>query len=307
MTEGILVIGSINHDSVYRVEHLPAAHETIRAHQFVTAPGGKGSNQAVACARVAQRSVRMLACVGADMHAAVCCAYLRENGVDVSSVLTLDDRPTGTACITVEASGHNMIVVSAGANDGLTVSHVGRARALFEASRSVLLQLEIPLASVGASLQMARSLGKVTILNPAPYVAGVEAFLGLCDVFTPNQTEAASLVGERVEDVRSATQAASRLLSMGAGSTVITLGRHGALVATQTKTRHLPPYEVFPVIDTSGAGDVFNGALSAVLADGANLFEAADFAAAAAALSVQKPTASHCAPDRTETRALQSH
>lgn len=304
MAQSILVVGSINHDSVYKVAHLPRAHETVPATSFVTAPGGKGANQAVASARATGGLVQMLACIGEDMHGAYCLSYLRENGVDVSPVLKLDHLPTGTACILVEESGHNLIVVAAGANGGLQAAHVESAGALIDACAFVLVQLEVPLATVKASLHMARIAGRTTILNPAPYVAGVEAFAALCDVVTPNQTEASSLTGIDVHDISGAKRAAKAILEMGAANAIITLGEHGSLVATQTDTRHVPAYKVSHVVDTSGAGDVYNGALVGALADGASLIEAADFASAAAALSVQKPTASHCAPRREDVHAL---
>ena len=300
METGVLVIGSINHDSIYQVAALPRPHETIPASAFTTAPGGKGANQAAACAMATDRPVRMLGAVGADLHADVCLQYLETSGVDITQVLRANDHPTGTACILVEESGHNLIVVSAGANGALMPAHITGAEDLIAQSHILLLQLETPMESVRAALTASRELGKTSILNPAPYVSGVEELIPLVDMLTPNETEASALTGIKVTDADSAGLAAKAFLKMGAAEVVITLGQHGYYIATQTTAQHCPAYHVCDVVDTSGAGDVFNGALAGALADGAGLLEAAQFASASAALSVQKPTASHCAPSKQQ-------
>lgn len=300
MPDKILVVGSINHDSVYRVTRLPRPHETITASEFVTAPGGKGANQAAACALATETRVQLLGCVGKDMHGEFCLSYLCESGVDVSAVKTLDALPTGTACIMVEESGNNFIVISGGANSGLLPEHIEDAEDLIRGAGLVLTQLEVPLATVRQTLLLARKHDKRTILNPAPYVDGVEKLMGLADVFTPNQAEAGAIAELDVTDVAQAKLAAKRLQDMGANDIVMTLGGDGCLVVTQDLTEHVPAYTLQTVVDTSGAGDVLSGALAAALVDGGDLVEATDFASAAAALSVQKPTASHCAPTRRD-------
>ena len=306
MDQGVLVVGSVNHDSIYNVARLPVAHETVPAHNFTTAPGGKGANQAAACALATDRPVRMLGCVGKDMHAEFCLAYLRDQGVDTSGILPLDDLPTGTACILVEVQGDNLIIVAAGANGAMTPAHITRARDMFGQSEIILAQLETPLETVRTCLAQAHDLGKTAILNPAPFIAGAETLVPLTDIITPNQTEASALTGLEVHDEASARQAANALLAMGVRETIITLGHHGALVATQNQTRYVPAYKVTPVVDTSGAGDVFNGALAGALCEGAGLLDATEFASAAAAMSVQKPTASYCAPTREATLEFQA-
>lgn len=305
MTQGVLVVGSINHDSLYFLDHLPQAHETRPAHTFITAPGGKGANQAVACALSTEREVQLLGCVGQDMHAGVCTAYLKENGVDLSDLVVLDDKPTGTACVMVEDSGDNLIVISAGANGAVSPQIISDARPMFERCDTVLLQLEIPLESVRQCLADARALGKKSILNPAPYVSGVEQFVSMADIVTPNQAEASALTGLPVVDEISARKAATAILAMGVERVVITLGGEGSLVASQTDIRHISAYPVSNLVDTTGAGDVYNGSLAAALTDGANLVEAADFASAAASISVQKASASYCAPRKSKTISLQ--
>ncbi len=306
MDKGALIVGSVNHDAIYNVEHLPKPHETIPASHYATAPGGKGANQAAACAVATERPVHMLGAVGQDMHAQFCLAYLESQRVDVSNIVAREDLPTGTACILVDAEGDNLIIVAAGANGGLTPADIADAHDLFAQSEVILNQLESPLETVRACLAQARALGKTAILNPAPYLSGAQALLPLADIVTPNQTEASALTGLNVSDEEGARKAAKALLEQGAREAIITLGANGSLVATQTQTVYLPAYRVATVIDTSGAGDVYNGALAAALCDGASLLDATDFASAAASMSVQKPTASHCAPAREEIIALQA-
>jgi len=306
MNKGILVVGSINHDSIYRVPELPKPHQTIAARNCMTAPGGKGANQAAACAVATDNAVSLFGCVGRDLHAEMCVSYLRENGVDVSHLVELGDVPTGTACVIVDDAGDNLIVVSGGANAEVSVEQVESASGLFDRSAIVLLQLEIPLGSVRRALELARLSGAMSILNPAPYVTGVEEIVSLADVFTPNQTEASSLTGIDVMDEASAVEASKLILEMGVSTVIITLGGEGSLVATQDRVKYLSPYRIDKVVDTTGAGDVYNGALAAALSEGAAVLEAADFASAAASMSVMKPSASDCAPTKDEVAAFQA-
>ena len=295
----------MNHDSLYFLDQLPVAHETRPAHAFLTAPGGKGANQAVACALSTKRTVRLLGCVGRDMHAEVCTSYLKKNGVDLSGLTVLDDHPTGTACVMVADSGDNLIVISAGANGAVTPDIIVQAKPMIADSAIVLVQLETPLESVRECLVQAKALNKKTILNPAPYISGAQALVPLATIVTPNQAEASELAGVQVTDTASARQAAGAILSLGAQEIIITLGGDGSFVATGSIMQHVPAYGVDNVVDTTGAGDVYNGALAAALADGASLVEAADFASAAASISVQKASAADCAPIKAQTVALQ--
>lgn len=306
MSQSVLVVGSINHDSIYFMERLPKPHETLPAREFITAPGGKGSNQAVACAQSTDGHVQLLGCVGTDMHADMCVAYLREHRVDISRLVTVEDAPTGTACVMVEDSGDNLIVVSAGANGKVSGQIVQDSDDMFRACGVVLLQLEVPLETVKQCLERARALGKTSILNPAPYIKGVEAIVHLVDIFTPNQAEASSLTGIDVTDAASAKEAAALILAMGVKHVVITLAGEGSVVASAEGMEHVAAYKVDNVVDTTGAGDVYNGAFAAAMSDGVSVLEAARFASAAAALSVQKPSASYCAPTKAQTRALQA-
>jgi ribokinase len=204
----------------------------------------------------------------------------------------------------VEENGDNLIVVSAGANGALVPEHLKAAAEAIEKTDILLLQLEVPLLTVRAGLKIGRKFKKRTILNPAPYVSGVEEMLPLVDVFTPNQPEAAAMTGSNISTVSEAEAAAQNILQKGASEVIITLGSEGCFVATQHTTKYLAAYAIKQVVDTSGAGDVFNGALAGALSDGANLVEAADFASACAALSVTKATASNCAPLQAEALAF---
>ena len=304
MTSGVLVIGSLNYDMIYNVVDLPRPHETVAATAFDTAPGGKGSNQAVACAVTSAAPVTMLGCVGRDMYAERCVGYLEANRVDVTQLQVQEGVPTGTACVLVDKAGDNLIVVSAGANGKLTPHHIERADDLFAKHSVALLQLEVPLETVRRSLEVARKHGAMTILNPAPYVSGVEAFMPLADVFTPNQTEASSLSGVEVTDEASAREAGDRIRAMGAGTVIITLGSQGSLVVEESGAVMVPSYAVEQVVDTTGAGDVYNGALAGALSEGAGMVEAATLASAAASMSVMRPTASNCAPTREALAAF---
>ena len=306
MSDGILVIGSVNHDTFYRVRELPKPHETIASDSVFFAPGGKGANQAAAAALATRRNVALLGGVGADMQAGVCTDYLMGCGVDVSQLVAVADAPTGTACVVVDDAGDNLIVISAGANGRITPGVIAAADAAFEAAGLVVLQFEIPVEAIRASLEMARERGKRTILNPAPYHIAARDLIPLADIVTPNQTEASSLLGRAVSEPTSAHEAAVDILALGAKSAIVTLGGQGCVVADGRHVEHVPAYPVREIVDTTGAGDVFNGALAAALADGAELIEAARFGSAAAALSVQKPSAAHCAPRREVTLEFQA-
>lgn len=306
MSDGILVVGSVNHDTFYRVRALPKPHETIASDSVFFAPGGKGANQAAAAALATERGVALLGGIGQDVQAGVCTEYLKACGVDVSALVSMADAPTGTACVVVDDAGDNLIVISAGANGQVTREIIAGAEGAFEAAALVVLQFEIPVEAIRASLETAQLMGKRAILNPAPYHRAVRELIPMAGVLTPNQTEASSLLGYDVSDEASARKAVGDILALGAKSAIVTLGGQGSVVADGGHVEHVPAYPVAEIVDTTGAGDVFNGALAAALCDGAELIEAARFASAAAALSVQKPSAAHCAPRREMTLEFQA-
>jgi ribokinase len=297
----VVVVGSANIDMTVRAPRLPAPGETVLGGTFSTAPGGKGANQAVA-ARRAGGAVAFVGCVGDDPLGDDALRALRAAGVDAGHVARAPGVPTGVALITVDGRGENAIAVAPGANAHLTPAHVEAAAGAIAAADVLLVQLETPLDAVGAALAVAARHGTRAVLNPAPAPEGPldPRLLGRVAVVTPNRAEAARLAGaaaHRPED------AAAALLAAGAGAAVVTLGGDGALVVTAAGARRLPAYPV-PVVDTTGAGDVFSGALAVALAEGRPLLDAARFAGAAAALSVTRPGAQPSAPDRDAVLAL---
>lgn len=298
MQEGIVVVGSVNHDSIFFVERLPRAHETLKSNRFVSAPGGKGTNQAVAAARAGNLPVTMFACVGDDLQGQRSLEYLQENSVDCSHIQKLGDTHTGIATVVVEATGDNHIIIAPGANASVSAPFVDRGLRSLPPFKAVLVQSEIPLEGIKAALEVARERSATSILNPAPYLEGIEALLPLADIVTPNQAEAGAITGVTVNGVQTAAQAARQIQSLGARNVVVTLGGDGCFLATPDFEAHIPAMPVADVLDTTGAGDVFNGALCLAIAEGQALPEACRFAAGAAALSVGIVSASNCAPDR---------
>lgn len=293
----IAVLGSANMDLVVTVDRAPQRGETVPGHSLHTVPGGKGANQALAAAR-AGGTVTFLGAVGDDEHGRRITNLLRDAGIDVSGLATVD-QPTGTAHIVVDAAGDNSIVVVPGANgtvSSLTEDH----RAGIEAADLLLLQLELPLAVVGAAATYARERGVRTVLTPAPAVPLPDSLLAAVDVLVPNEHEAALLTGAGAAD------AAARSLAAGGCDVVITLGRSGALhvsAADQPTVRRVPPFAV-DAVDTTAAGDTFAGVLAVGLAEGVDWSASLRRASAAAALSVQRFGASSSMPGRAEIDAF---
>lgn len=259
----VLVVGSANLDLVAHLDHLPKPGETQLAIGYEEHPGGKGLNQAVACARMGATTA-FAGCVGNDDAGVMLRGVLEREGIDTSLLVTVE-APTGRAFINVDRQGENEIVVVSGANARVVVPELPRAKV-------VLLQLEIPLPVVEDVLRAARDMGAVTVLNPAPAADLSPAILAQVDVLLPNETESAALGGTRV------------LLERGVRTIVTTLGERGAAIETAGSRIEVAPHRVTPV-DTVGAGDAFTGALCAQLAMGRTLEEAARVGAVAGALA----------------------
>ena len=263
----VVVVGSANLDLVATLDHLPKPGETIVALDYAEHAGGKGVNQAVACARMGARTA-FVGCVGNDDAGIFLRGVLENEGID-TTMLRVVDMPTGRAFINVDSRGENEIVVVSGAN---TQVGVAQNPLVLPTSHVLLMQLEIPLATVSAALTLARKSGTLTVLNPAPYRSLTEDVLSLVDVIVPNETESAACGGTNA------------LLKAGVATVVTTLGEKGAVINTASSETSIAPHKVVAV-DTVGAGDAFIGALSAELARGAAISDAASVGAVAGALA----------------------
>ena len=302
----ILVVGSLNMDLVARCPHIPAPGETILGSDFTRSPGGKGANGATAAARLLSARmggrVAMLGAVGRDDHGAALVRNLGVRGVDAERVLRLDGVPTGVALIAVADDGENSIVVVPGANGRLRPEHVEAGLPALSPT-VVLMQMEIPLETVERAAALGHRMGAHVLLDPAPAPATLpEGLLRNVDVLLPNEGELAMLAGMAVESVEATTQAAAALRGRGVGTVVVKRGDQGALVHDERGARAVPTLRV-DVVDTTGAGDCFDGALAVALAEGRPIDEAVRFATHAAALACTRLGAQSAQPERAEVEA----
>ena len=294
----IVVIGSLNADLVQNVDRLPKPGETVVGGNLETFSGGKGANQAYAAGRMGAR-VRMIGQVGSDSLASLLLDSLRSAGVNTDSVGAAE-MSTGAAVILVLPDGENLIVISPGANATVTPALAAEKLGGLGEGAFVLSQLEIPTESVRESLAVAKGRGATTILDPAPARALPGEVLRNVDFLTPNETETAALLGEpglALDTDADLETAARRILALGPGTAVLKLGARGCLIVSERHSLRVPGFKVAPV-DTTAAGDVFNAAFAAGLAEGRALESAARFANAAAALSVTRPGAQNSVPSR---------
>ncbi len=298
MKPDLVVIGSSNTDMIIRLDRIPRPGETVLGGEFVTAAGGKGANQAVAAARAGGR-VTFVARVGQDMFGDQALAGFRHDGIRVDFVFRDPAAPSGVALIFVAKDGENSIAVAGGANARLSPTDVRRARGALSSASTLVMQLETPLKTVIAAAELAARAGVRVILNPAPAQPLPDRLLRRVSLLTPNETEAELLTGVRVTSDVTAAKAAEHLLARGVHAVVLTLGARGVLLATSEGQRRIPGFRV-KAVDTTAAGDVFNGALAVALAEGRPLPAAARFACAAAAISVTRVGAQPSAPTRRE-------
>jgi ribokinase len=276
----IVVVGSSNTDMVVRAEHIPLPGETVLGGKFIMTAGGKGANQAVAAARLGAE-VTFIARLGRDVFGDRSLAGYQAEGIHTDYIVRDEEEASGVALIVVDSAAENIIAVAPGANGCLSVEDVCAAEPVIAEADGVLLQLEIPLGAVRAAIDLARRHGVRVILNPAPARALADDVLSGVDVLTPNENEAVKLIGE---------QAASTLEALVAritGSVVMTCGASGCKVVAGGQRQHVPGFHV-EAVDTTGAGDCFNGALAVALARGLEMAEAVRYASAAAALAVTR-------------------
>jgi ribokinase len=298
----ILVIGSANVDFTVQVERLPQVGETVSGGDFRLSYGGKGANQAVA-AHLDGAPVFMIAKLGRDPNGELLYRHLTAQGLSPQGFCRDAEAPSGVALIMVDPEGRNLIAVAPGSNRHLAMADVQALEASAFTGPLLLTQLEIPLETVEYGLRRAVEAGMMTILNPAPGRPLSEDFLALTHIITPNETEASLLSGIAVVDLQTAKQAGRRLLAMGCQTVIITLGAQGALLVRRGEVRHFPPFAVTPV-DTTAAGDAFNGVLAAALLEEYTLEHAIVRANAAGALCVTKRGAQEALPTRQEIDAL---
>ena len=304
MQAKVVIVGSLNMDLVTRAPRLPRAGETLAGQSFVTVPGGKGANQAVAAARLGA-SVAMIGCVGDDAYGEQLRSALLAEGIDCQAVTAIAGESTGVALIVVDDNSQNAIVIVAGGNGHVTSDVVDGFDALLSQAEVIICQLEVPMATVGHVLKRGRELGKTVILNPAPASGPLPAeWYAWIDYLIPNEREATALTGLPVDSVATADAAASALLASGVGKVIVTLGEQGALFANKARSQHFPAPRVKPV-DTTAAGDTFVGGFAAALADGKSESEAIRFGQIAAALSVTRAGAQPSIPTFNDVQSYQ--
>lgn len=290
----IVVVGSSNTDMVLKVPRIPAPGESVIGGDFFIIPGGKGANQAVAAAR-AGAQVTFLACVGDDDFGTQAIENYQNDDIDTSFIKVKDGVSSGVAMINVSEDGENSITVAPGANNHLYPDDVSRRIVAFRDADMVLVQLEMPMETVEAVAQTANSLNIPLILNPAPAAFLSNELLQMVSVITPNETEAALLTGRKGYDDLDIPAMATELYEKGVKTVIITLGKKGVFLKNADHKEYIPGF-VVKAVDTTAAGDVFNGTLAAALASNISLREAIDFAQRAAAISVTRMGAQPSAP-----------
>jgi len=284
--ESIVIVGSINIDLVTRVEQLPKPGETVAGSDMEILAGGKGANQAVAAARLGG-TVRLIGRIGDDAWGSEQPAKLQADGVDVTHVKATPGTKTGTALIMVDSQGRNCIAVSPGANAMLTAADLQAAEGVIAEAAVVLTQLETPRDVLADLVTLCKRLKTPLVLDPAPAPRTLPPEFLAVDVLTPNRGEALRLAGHAPDDVVDAEVLAWKLLELGAKAVVLKLDKDGSMVANRDGVRQVPAFNA-DVVDTTAAGDAFNGALAVMLAGGATLDEAACFANAAGSLTCEK-------------------
>ncbi|MCM3617888.1 ribokinase [Sutcliffiella horikoshii] len=300
----IVVVGSYVVDLTARTPHMPKPGETVLGGPFKMGPGGKGGNQAVAAARLGAQ-VTMVTKVGKDMFGDDAIQNFKNEGIASQFINQVEDEATGAALIAVDNSGENMIVVSLGACGTITEEEVLRAEAAFKEADIILVQLETSMAAIHTTINLANKLSKPVILNPAPFQEVSDELLAKVNYITPNETEAGLLTEVEVTNEESTRKAAEILLAKGIDTVIITLGKLGCylLQKGESNGKIIPGYQV-QAVDTTGAGDAFNGGFAHFLAEGNSVEKSCQMANAVAALSVTKPGTAPAMPYGEEVEEL---
>jgi ribokinase len=298
----IIVIGSSNTDMVIKSAHLPAPGETILGGEFFMNPGGKGANQAVAAAKLGGEVV-FVAKVGDDIFGQEAVQGFKNEGINTDFIVVDPRNPSGVATIMVDDQGENCIAVASGANGTLCPADIDNALAQIDAADVLLMQLETPIPTIDYAASAGSEKWKTIILNPAPAQALSDDLLAKLDVITPNEIEAEVLTGIKVENAGDAEKAAQALREKGVGTVIITLGSQGAFVVADSFTGMVPVRKV-NAVDTTAAGDTFNGALAVGMANGLPIEAAVEFANKAASVSVTRLGAQASAPRLEELEGL---
>lgn len=298
MSNNIVVVGSSNSDLIIKADKIPKPGETVIGGKFYQAAGGKGANQAVAAAR-AGGNVAFIACIGDDVFGKEAIEGFKKDSINIDNIYIDPNEASGTALILVDKNGENSIAVASGANLLLKKGHLEKAKDIITTSKVLLMQLEIPVDTVEAAASMAYSNGITTILNPAPAQKLSDELLKKITVITPNETEAELLTGIEVKNIEDARKASDVLLGKGVELVIITLGTQGAFYAQKGESKLIKGFKV-EAMDTTAAGDTFNGALAVAIAENKPILEAINFANAAGAISVTRIGAQPSAPTRNE-------
>jgi ribokinase len=299
----IVVLGVFVADTAYRAERQPRMGETILGNSFSLGPGGKGSNQAVAIGKL-KAPVHILTRLGADDFAKLAMDTWKGAGVTPEVIVTPESY-TGAAYIFLEeATGNNAIIVAPGAARLISPADIEAKRALIEGASVFITQLEQPIDAAHHALNIAKYAGVTTILNTAPATPLPDSIYPLCDYMTPNETEAEEMTGVKVVTLEDARKAGDVLLSRGVGTAAITLGERGALIHNRQISEVVPVYNVGKIVETTGAGDAFNGGFAVALARGLSPVEAAKFGCAVAGISVTRKGTAPAMPTLEEAEAL---
>ncbi len=303
MTGKIVILGVFVADTAYRADRPPRMGETILGNSFALGPGGKGSNQSVAAAR-AGGDVHFISRLGRDAFADMALNIWNDAGV-TPAITQHDDGYTGAAYIFIEeASGNNAIIICPGVAGDISPADIEANRALIESADIFVTQLEQPMEAAHAALQVARTAGTRTILNPAPAAEISPEMLALCDYVTPNESETEGITGVPVASLADAEKGADALLARGVGAALITLGENGVFYKDAQQSFHQPALAAGPVVETTGAGDAFNGGFATALAEGMNAKDAVRFGCATAGISVTRPGTAPSMPTRAEIEVL---